>query len=59
MPNQRKPNQIVTSFTIPKHLLKWVHDEAHSRGQSTSEYIRALLLKQWDKKTEAEKENKK
>lgn len=52
MPNQRKPNQIVTSFTIPKHLLMWVQEEAMKRGQSTSEYIRALLLKQWDKKTE-------
>ena len=56
MANQRKPNQTTATFTIPKHLLEWVHGEAMKRGQSTSEYIRTLLLKQWDnKKTEDKK----
>jgi Arc/MetJ-type ribon-helix-helix transcriptional regulator len=64
MPNQRKPDQIVTSFTIPKHLLAWVKQEAEKRGQSTSEYIRNLILNKWDKfnekqekKGESSKEN--
>jgi Arc/MetJ-type ribon-helix-helix transcriptional regulator len=55
MANQRKPNQTTATFTIPKHLLAWVQQEAVKRGQSTSEYIRCLLLKQWDQKTEKEK----
>jgi predicted DNA binding CopG/RHH family protein len=48
MPNQRKANQTTATITIPKHLIAWVKKEAESRGQSTSEYIRCLLLKKWD-----------
>ena len=64
MPNQRKPNQTTSTFTIPKHLLVWVQEEAAKRGQSTSEYIRNLILNHWDKfkekqekKGESTKEN--
>jgi hypothetical protein len=49
---------------IPKHLLAWVQQEAEKRGQSISEYIRNLILNQWDKfnekqekKGESSKEN--
>jgi predicted DNA binding CopG/RHH family protein len=55
MANQRKPSQTTATFTIPKHLLAWVQQEAAKRGQSTSEYIRHLLLKQWDEKTQIKK----
>jgi predicted DNA binding CopG/RHH family protein len=48
MPNQRKASQTTATITIPKHLIAWVKKEAESRGQSTSEYIRCLLLKKWD-----------
>ena len=59
MPNHRKPNQTTATFVLQKHLLEWVHQEAESRGQSTSEYIRALLLRQWDMKQEQKAEEKK
>jgi len=48
MPNQRGSNTTQTSFTLPKHLLKWVQEQADKRGLKTSEYIRHLLLKNWD-----------
>jgi len=62
--NRRKPDQTTATFTLSKHLLAWVAQEAQKRGQSTSEYIRNLLLNQWDKlkekqekKGESSKEN--
>jgi hypothetical protein len=64
MPNRRKPDQTTATFVIPKHLLAWVQQEAEKRGQSISEYIRNLILNQWDKfnekqekKGESSKEN--
>jgi Arc/MetJ-type ribon-helix-helix transcriptional regulator len=59
MPNHRKPNQTTATFVLQKHLLAWVTKEAESRGQSTSEYIRALLLQQWDKRQEQKNEEQK
>jgi hypothetical protein len=59
MPNHRKPNQTTATFVLQKHLLVWVAKEAESRGQSTSEYIRALLLQQWDKRQEQKNEKQK
>jgi Arc/MetJ-type ribon-helix-helix transcriptional regulator len=59
MPNHRKPNQTTATFVLQKHLLVWVTKEAESRGQSTSEYIRALLLQQWDKRQEQKNEKQK
>lgn len=47
--NRRKPDQTTATFTLSKHLLAWVTQEAQKRGQSTSEFIRHLLIKQWDK----------
>jgi hypothetical protein len=59
MPNHRKPNQTTATFVLQKHLLVWVTKEAESRGQSTSEYIRALLLQQWDKGQEQKNKKQK
>jgi Arc/MetJ-type ribon-helix-helix transcriptional regulator len=58
MPNQRGANSTTSTFTLPKHLLKWVQEQAQLRGQSTSEYLRHLLLNQWDKENQGKKEKK-
>ena len=49
MANQRKPDQTTATFTLSKPLLAWAAQEAQKRGQSTSEFIRHLLINQWDK----------
>lgn len=46
-----------TSFCLPRHLLDWAHGEAESRGQSLSEYIRALILIKWDADLNKDRQN--